>query len=367
MIPYWKQYIDENDVNSVIEVLKSNYLTTWPKVEEFEKKVCEYTKVKYCVSCWNWTQALHLAYEAIWLKYWDEVITTANTFVATSNMILQVWAIPVFCDINLETYNIDEDKIEKLINPKTKAISVVHFAWKSCNMKKIWNIAKENNLKVIEDWAHALWAEYNWEKIWNSQSDVITFSFHPVKPITTWEWWCVVTNNEEYYKKMKNYRWHGIQRDENGLNNMIDFWSNYRICDIQCALWVSQLSKIDSFMKKRRNIAKLYNQLLIKSNKIFLPITDTENNKSWWHLYVIRFEDKKTRDKVMDILKSNWYWVTLHYPPVYTHTYYRNNWYRDFELDNCNIYYKTCLSLPIFFELEEKEIRDICNLIIKNI
>ena len=120
-------------------------------------------------------------------------------------------------------------------------------------------------------------------------------------------------------------------------------------------------------MKKRRNIAKLYNQLLIKSNKIFLPITDTENNKSWWHLYVIRFEDKKTRDKVMDILKSNWYWVTLHYPPVYTHTYYRNNWYRDFELDNCNIYYKTCLSLPIFFELEEKEIRDICNLIIKNI
>ena len=234
MIPYWKQYIDENDVNSVIEVLKSNYLTTWPKVEEFEKKVCEYTKVKYCVSCWNWTQALHLAYEAIWLKYWDEVITTANTFVATSNMILQVWAIPVFCDINLETYNIDEDKIEKLINPKTKAISVVHFAWKSCNMKKIWNIAKENNLKVIEDWAHALWAEYNWEKIWNSQSDVITFSFHPVKPITTWEWWCVVTNNEEYYKKMKNYRWHGIQRDENGLNNMIDFWSNYRICDIQC-------------------------------------------------------------------------------------------------------------------------------------
>lgn len=367
MILYWKQFIDKNDIDSVIDVLKSNFLTTWPKVEEFEKSICNYTQAPFCVTCWNGTQALHLAYHAIWLQSWDEVITTANTFVATSNMILQVWAIPVFCDIDLETYNIDEKKIEALITPKTKAISVVHFSWRPCNIEMIWKIAKKYNLKVIEDWAHALWAEYNWKKIWNSQSDVITFSFHPVKPITTWEWWCIVTNNEEYYNKMKRYRWHGIQRDENGFNNMIDFWNNYRICDIQCALWISQLSKIDNFMEKRRNIAKFYNTLLSINDKIFLPIQDNQNSKSGWHLYVVRFQNNTIRNKIMDVLKSHWYWVTLHYPPVYSHSYYRNNWYKDIELDNCNMYYETCLSLPIFFELEEKEIRNICNLILNNV
>jgi len=195
MIPYWKQFVDEEDINKVISTLQWDYLTTWPKVTEFEDSLCKYTWWKYCLSCGNWTQALHLAYLAIGIQKWDEVITTANTFVATSNMVIACWAVPVFCDIKMDGYNIDEEKIEGLITQKTKAIAVVHFAWRPCNMNKIWEVAEKYNLKVIEDAAHALWAEYDGIKIGNTKSDITTFSFHPVKPITTWEWWAVITNN----------------------------------------------------------------------------------------------------------------------------------------------------------------------------
>ena len=365
MIPYWKQYIDQEDINSVIQVLNSDFLTTWPNVKNFEKKVWEYLWNKFNISCWNWTQALHLAYMAIWLKQWDEVIVPANTFVATSNMLLACGAKPVFCDINLEDYNIDTNKIEKLITKKTKAITVVHFAWKPVNLKKVWEIAKKYNLKVIEDAAHAFWAEYFWKKIWNTKSDLITFSFHPVKPFTTWEWWLVATNNKEYYNKILRFRSHWIERDKNWFNNMVDFGYNYRITDIQCALWISQLKKLDKFINYRNNIVKKYNELL-KNSWLYLQ-NFNENIKSWWHLYVVRFSNKVQRDKIFNILRENWYWVTIHYPPVYSHKFYRDNWYKDIKLENSELYFDTALSLPIFYWLEEKEIEKICNLIINNL
>lgn len=366
MIPYWKQYLDNEDIESVIKVLKSDFLTTWPIVKEFEKKLCEYTWSKFAVSCWNWTQALHLAYLALWIWEWDEVITTANTFVATSNMIIACWATPVFCDIKMDDYNINEEKIESLITPKTKAISIVHFSWRPCNMNKIWEIAKKYNLKIIEDAAHALWASYNWVKIWNTKSDLTTFSFHPVKPITTWEWWAVMTNNKDYYEKILRLRSHWIVRDENGFNNMIEFGFNYRITDIQCALWITQLDKLDNFINYRKNVVKLYSKYLWWINWVILPKND-DISDSWWHLYVIRFENKKVRDNIIKILRENWIWVTLHYPPVYSHTYYKNNWYKDLKLENSEKYFETCLSLPIFYNLEEKNIIRICSLIKNNI
>lgn len=366
MIPYWKQYIDHDDIESVLSVLKWDFLTTWPMVRQFEEKLEKYTWWKYCVTCWNGTQALHLAYLAIWIWKWDEVITTANTFVATSNMVIACQAKPVFCDIKMDDYNIDAEKIESLITSKTKAIAVVHFAWRPCNMKKIWEIADKYNLKVIEDAAHALWASYNNIKIWNTKSDLTTFSFHPVKPITTWEWWAVLTNNEKYYKEILKLRSHWIVRDKNWFNNMIDFWFNYRITDIQCALWISQLKKLDTFIKYRKEIVQLYNDFLVWINWINLPKNDDISN-SWWHLYVVKFENKNIRDNIMNKLKEAWFWVTLHYPPVYSNTYYRESWFENIKLDNTEKYFETCLSLPIYYNLEKSEIINACNIIKHNI
>ncbi len=366
MIPYWKQYIDNEDIQSVVETLQSDYLTTWPRIQEFENSLSSYTWWRYCVSCSNWTTALHLAYLAIWLEKWDEVITTANTFVATSNMIIACQAKPVFCDIKIYDYNIDETKIEDLITKKTKAISVVHFAWRPCNMKKIWEIAEKYDLKVIEDAAHALWASYDNIKIWNTKSELTTFSFHPVKPITTWEWWAVVTNNEDYYKKMLKFRSHWIKRDKNGFNDMVDFWYNYRITDLQCALWISQLKKLDNFIDYRKKIVQLYNENLSWTDWIVIPKNDDISN-SWWHLYVVRFEKKVIRDNIMNKLKENWFLVTIHYPPVYSNTYYRENWYKDLNLENSEKYFETCLSLPIFYKLEKSKIFEISNIIKNNI
>lgn len=362
MIPYWKQYIDNDDIQSVISVLQSDSLTTWPLVQEFEQSICNYTWAKYCVSCWNGTQALHLAYLAIGLGPWDEVITTANTFVATSNMILLTWAKPVFCDIRMDDYNIDEEKIESLVTDKTKAIAVVHFSGRPCNVSRIWEIARKHNLKVIEDGAHALGASYDGEMIWNTQSDLVTFSFHPVKPITTWEWGAVVTNNRDYYEMMKKYRSHGIERDEKGFNNMVAFGNNYRITDIQCALWISQMKKIEKFISHRRKVVDFYKKYLSSNQSLILPKED-DIAKSGWHLYVVRFSDKATRDSVMNELKNKGYGVTLHYPPVYSHTYYRANWFQEFSLPNAETYFETCLSLPIFYWLEESEIGNISSIV----
>lgn len=366
MIPYWKQYIDEDDIQAILNVLHSDYLTTWPIVEKFETALSNYTWWKYCISCSNWTTALHLAYLAIWINKWDEVITTANTFVATSNMIITCQAKPIFCDIRMDDYNIDEEKIEALITTKTKAICVVHFSWRPCNMEKIWKIAKQYNLKVIEDSAHALGAKYDNIKIWNTKSDLTTFSFHPVKPITTWEWWAVLTNNEDYYKKMLKFRSHWIIKDKNGFNDMTELWFNYRITDIQCALWISQLKKIDTFIKYRKNIVKLYNNFLEWINSVILPKKDNISD-SWWHLYIVRFENKDIRDNIMYKLKESWFWVTLHYPPIYSNTYYRNNWYKNIKLENSEKYFETCLSLPIFYGLKEKNILEVSNIIKKHV
>jgi perosamine synthetase len=359
MISYGKQYIDDEDIQSVVAALKSGFLTWGPKIAEFEQKLCDYTGAKYAVAVGNGTQALHVAYQGIELQPWDEIITTANTFVATSNAALFCWATPVFCDIRMDTYNIDEDKIEALITSKTKAIVPVHFAGHPCEMDKIWAIAKKHWVLVIEDWAHALGAQYHGAKIWNTESDVVTFSFHPVKPITTGEWGAILTNNETYYKKMLLMRSHGIQRDENGFNNMIHLWNNYRITDIQCALWCSQMNKLENFLKYRRDVVQKYYDRLHTTKGIILPI-EKEGSLCWRHLYVVRFETEDIRNKVMKTLKEKWYGVTLHYPPVYSHTYYREHGYHNLNLPNAQLYYQTCLSLPIFVGLEDKDIDTIC-------
>jgi len=365
MISYGKQFIDNEDIDEVVKVLKSDWLTQGPKVLEFEKKLADYCGVKYAVVCSNGTTALHLAYMAGNLKKGDEVITTPNTFVATSNMLLVVGARPVFCDIRLDTYNIDEKEIEKLITKKTKAIVPVHFFGQSCEMDLIYKIAKKNKLIIIEDACHALGAEYKNLKVGNCKySNMTVFSFHPVKPITTGEGGAITTNDENLYKKLLLLRSHGIYKDEDEKNVMIELGYNYRMTDIQASLGISQLKKIDKFIEKRRQVVEWYKEEFKNINHIILPI-ELKNNNSGWHLFVIRVKEKNKRDELMKYLKNNGVGVNFHYPSVYSHPYYQKNGFKNLKLKNEDRYQESCITLPCHFLLKKDEIKYIVK-VVKN-
>lgn len=355
MIPYGRQFIDEEDIQGVIEVLRSDWLTQGPKVIEFEKNVADYSGAKYAVAANNGTAALHLAYLASGLKEGDEVIITPNTFAATANMLLAAGVKPIFCDIRLDTYNIDENKIESLITAKTKAIVPVDFAGHPCEMDKISAIAKKYNLIVIEDACHALGARYKDRKIGNTGSDMAVFSFHPVKPITTGEGGMVVTNNKEYFEKLILFRNHGIYKDEKGKNVMVSLGYNYRLSDMGAALGLSQLKKIDRFIEKRRQIIDWYEEELKGVKGIILP-KELADNFSGWHLYVIRIAKSELRGEFSDYLKKNGISVNFHYPAVYSHPYYQNIGYGGLKLENEEIYQKSCLTLPCYFQLTRDQV-----------
>ncbi|NLP45217.1 MAG: UDP-4-amino-4,6-dideoxy-N-acetyl-beta-L-altrosamine transaminase, partial [Peptococcaceae bacterium] len=292
-IPYGRQWIDEDDINAVIEVLKGDYLTTGPKIREFEEKLAQYTGAKYAVAISNGTAALHAACFATGIKEGDEVITTPITFAASANCVLYMGAKPVFADINPETYNIDPDEIRSKITERTKAIIPVHFTGQPCDMDEIQKIAQEYNLTIIEDGAHALGAEYNGRKI-GSIGDMTTFSFHPVKNITTGEGGAITTNNDELYKKLVLFRTHGITRDKDILLKDKGPWYyeqqhlgyNYRITDIQAALGISQLDKLERFLAVRRDYVRKYNEAFSAVEEIETPY-QLENTNSAWHLYII--------------------------------------------------------------------------------
>ena len=363
MIPYGRQNIDQSDINAVVKALKSDWLTQGPKVLEFEKALAKYCGAKYAVAVSNGTAALHLAYLTAGIKKRDEVITTPNTFAATSNMILAVGAKPVFCDIRLDTYNIDESKIENLITKRTKAIAPVDFAGQPCEMREIKQIAKKYNLLVIEDACHALGAKYKNIKTGSCKySDMVIFSFHPVKPITTGEGGAVLTDNKKYYEKLISLRSHGIYKDKKGKNTMTELGYNYRLTDIQAALGISQLKKLDGFIKKRRQIVKWYEDELGDVENIILP-KELADNYSGWHIYVIRTRKEGYRDGLMECLKKNKIGVNFHYPAVYSHPYYRKNGYNNVKLKNMENYHHACVTLPCHTMITKNNIKYIAKLI----
>lgn len=361
MIPYGRQFIDKNDIAAVVNVLKSDWLTQGPKVQEFEKALAKYCGSKYAVTVSSGTAALHLAYLTAGLKKGDEVITTPNTFAATTNMLLVVGAKPVFCDIRLDTYNIDEDKIEKLITKKTKAIVPVHFAGQPCRMDKILKIAKKHKLAVIEDACHALGAKYKNKKI-GSIGNMTIFSFHPVKSITTGEGGAILTDNKNYYRKLLCLRSHGIHKDKNGFNVMTELGYNYRMTDIQAALGISQLKRMSRFLKLRANIAKQYSRKLYSVPNLILP-GKTLKSISSWHLYVIRFSNKLIRNKILKELRKNKISTQIHYMPAYRHPFYQKLDRQKINCLNAEIFYKSALSIPIFPSLKKMD----QNLIINNL
>lgn len=362
-IQYGKQNIDSNDIRAVAGILKSDFLTQGPAVKRFEEDLARFTGAKYAVAVNNGTAALHLAYLAAGLKNGDEVITTPNTFVATANMLLAIGAKPVFCDIRKDTYNIDEKKIERLITKKTKAIVPVHFSGQPCEMGAILKIAKKHKLKVIEDGAHALGAKYKNKYVGSLKSDATCFSFHPVKPITTGEGGAITTNDEEIYEKLLSLRSHGVSKNKDGFNVMKDLGFNYRLTDFQCALGLSQLKRLNNFIAKRKEIAGWYSEGLKDLEEICLPEED-KSAKSGWHLYVILLK-KGSRNQLAEFLKQNNVFANFHYPPVYSHPYYRKNGYARTSLPVMEDYFSRCLTLPIHTKLAKKDIKYIISIIKK--
>lgn len=366
-IPYGRQCIEQDDIDAVIQVLQSDYLTTGPKVAEFEDVVASYTGAKYAVAVANGTAALHIACMAAGVGIGDEVITTPITFAASANCALYCGAKVVFADIKEDTYNIDPAKIEEKITERTKAIIPVHFTGQSCEMDEIMRIAKKHNLIVIEDAAHALGASYKGQKI-GSISDMTILSFHPVKHITTAEGGMVLTDDEELYKKLSLYRTHGITRNtdwmektkdlETGLEGnwyyqQIALGYNYRISDMQCALGITQMKKLDRFVARRREIAARYDEAFAGMEGIVAPKQQKECDNSY-HLYVIQVLNKP-RKQLFDGLRAAGIGVNVHYVPVYKHPYYQHNGYGTVCCPNAEIYYSRAISLPMYPLLTDKE------------
>lgn len=353
---YGHQYIDDDDISAVIDVLKSDFLTCGPKVTEFEQAICRYTGAKYCVAVSNATAGLHIAVLASGLQKGEEAITSPNTFLSSANCICFVGARPVFADIDAETGNIDAKEIEKHITSKTKVLIPVHFAGQSCDMQEISKIAKKYNLMVIEDAAHGIGSDYYDTKVGScAYSDMTVFSFHPVKTITTGEGGAVTTNSKELYDKLCAFRAHGVHKDGAMLNTweyeMRELGFNYRMTDFQAALGLSQLKKLEKFKARRRQIVDFYNK------ELKLPhLIEKDFSNACFHLYPILVDNRrdfyfKARDKGLNL--------QVHYIPVHTQPYYRQFGYKKGDYPNAENYYEHCISLPLYPSLTDDDLVEI--------
>lgn len=362
-IPYGRQCIDEEDIQAVVEVLRSPFLTTGPKIAEFEKTVADYVGAKYAVAFSNGTAALHGACYAAGIDEGDEVITSPITFAASANCVRYMNGTVVFADIDEKTYNIDVNEIEKKISPKTKAIIPVDFTGQPADMDPIMELAKKHHLIVIEDGAHSLGAMYKGRKV-GTLADMTMFSFHPVKPVTTAEGGVIVTDNEEYYKKMLKFRNHGIEQTEYAKEQgdwyyeMTDLGYNYRMTDLQAALGISQMKKLDTFIAKRRELAALYNELLANIEGFILPY-QLPNTESGWHLYSVQLPEQVDRKKIFEHMREANVGVHVHYIPVYWHPYYTQLGYQKGLCPKAEKWYEQVLTLPLHNHLIKEEIKTI--------
>lgn len=367
-LAYGKQSIDEKDIQSVVDVLKGDYLTTGPSVSKFEKKVADYVGAKYAVAVSNGTAALHMACFAAGIKEGDEVIVPAITFAASSNCVLYCGGTPVFVDIDPNTYNIDLNQVEAKITSKTKAIIPVDFSGQAVNMDGLRIIAEKYGLTIIEDAAHALGSEYKGKKV-GSLAHMTEFSFHPVKPVTTAEGGVVVTNDENFYKKMILFRTHGITRDLELLMHQEGPWYyeqhelgyNYRLTDVQAALGTSQMDKLDNFINRRREIVKQYNEAFKEIEEVITPYEDEYSN-SGWHIYVIKLKLenlKCTRKEIFEALQAENIGVNVHYLPVYLHPYYQKLGYKKGICPVTEDLYERMITLPLFPRMVSKDVEDV--------
>lgn len=378
-IPYSHQSICRDDIKEAVKILKSDWITQGPKIAEFEKGLCDYTRAKYAVAVSSGTAALHIACLAAGLKNGDEIITSPITFVASANCALYCGAKVVFADVDSKTANIDPVDIAKKISKRTKIIIPVHFAGQPCDMSRIRHIAMKHGLMVIEDAAHALGAKYKGCKVGACKySDMTILSFHPAKAITTGEGGAVLTNSRDLYEKLNMLRSHGITKGH-GLENkkmagcgwyhemqMLGF--NYRITDFQAALGSSQLKKLDGFIKKRRKIAAIYNRVF-KNNDFFDTPAEEECARSAYHLYPIRLKDEFVSDKkkIFQALRRAGLGVQVHYIPVYLQPYYKRLGYRRGLCPAAEDFYEREISVPLYYGMTLKQIKSVVTIFRKRL
>lgn len=366
---YGHQFIDEDDIQAVVYVLKSDYLTCGPKIGELEEKLCEVTGAKYAVVCSNGTAALHIACLAAGVMPGDEVITTPITFAASANCALYCGAKPVFADINENTYNIDPAHVEKLTTERTKAVVAVDFTGQSVELDRLLAHCREHNLVLIEDGAHVIGTSYK-GRMNGSIADMTTMSFHPVKTVTGGEGGAVLTNSKEYYEKLLLYRAHGITRDPKLMEHepdgpwyyeQITLGMNYRMTDMQAALIISQLNKLPRFMERRKAIVKAYNEAFSKLPQLFvqqeIPESDTTR-----HLYILRIRPEKLtidRKQFFEALAAENICCNVHYIPTYYFPYYERLGYKRGLCPKAEKLYAEEISLPLYYAMTDQDVEDV--------
>lgn len=367
-IPYGKQYIDEDDIKAVVDVLKSPYLTTGPQVEQFESNLCKLTGAKHAVVVSNGTAALHAACYAAGIGKGDEVIVTPITFAASSNCVLYCGGTPVFADIDPETWNISPKEIEKKITDRTKAVVAVDFTGQAVQLDEIREICQKNKLVLIEDSAHAIGTKYKGQAV-GSIADMTCFSFHPVKTITCGEGGAILTNDDSYYESLLRFRSHGVVRDPSemsqhpfsGYYEEIELGYNYRMTDFQAALGNSQLKKLDLFSKRRDEIVKMYNAAFESVPEIIvqkeIPESDTTR-----HLYIIRLNTKLLncdRNEFYNALNAENVGLQVHYIPVYYHPYYQKLGYKQGICPNAEALYEEIITIPLFYTMTDVDVESV--------
>ena len=367
-LPYGRQSVDETDIQAVVEVLRSDWLTTGPKVAEFEEAFAARVGATHALSFSSGTAALHAAAFAAGLKAGDEAITTPLTFAATANCVLYQGATPVFADVCGDTLNLDPGSIEAKISAKTRAILPVDYAGHPADLTSIVEIARRHNLVVIEDACHALGAEYGGRRV-GSIADMTVFSFHPVKHITTGEGGMVATNDAKFAETLRRFRNHGISSDARQRQSagqwhyeMVLLGFNYRLPDIVCALGIQQLKKLDANLARRREIAARYTEAFREIPGVIPPAVRAEANPAW-HLYPIRLDLEKltvNRAEVFRALRAENIGVNVHYIPVHLHPYYRERFgYKGGEFPVAEDAYERLISLPMFHGMSDGDAEDV--------
>jgi perosamine synthetase len=368
LLPYGRQSVDEADIQAVVEVLRSDWLTTGPKVAEFEEAFATRVGAAHAVSFNSGTAALHAAAFAAGLKSGDEAITTPLTFAATANCVLYQGATPVFADVSGDTLNLDPESIEAKISAKTRAILPVDYAGHPADLTPILEIARRRGLIVIEDACHALGAEYGGRPV-GSIADMTVFSFHPVKHITTGEGGLVATNDPQFAETLRRFRNHGISSDARQRQSagqwhyeMVLLGFNYRLPDIACALGIQQLKKLDANLARRREIAARYTAAFREIPAVIPTAVRPEANPAW-HLYPIRLDLSKLtvgRAEVFRALRAENIGVNVHYIPVHLHPYYRERFgYKGGEFPVAEDAYGRLVSLPMFHGMSDQDAEDV--------
>lgn len=374
-ISYGRQYIDDDDIAAVTEILRGDSLTGGPKIAELEQRLCEITGAKYAVAVANGTAALHLAALAAGVQPGDEVIVSSITFAASSNCVLYCGATPVFADIRPDTYNIDPASIRSLITPETKGIVAVDFTGQAVEHDEIRAICREHNLFFIEDAAHAIGTKYKGRPV-GSIADMTCFSFHPVKTVTGGEGGAVTTNDELLYHRLVRLRAHGITRNQEEMihptdarwyNEQVELGYNYRLTDFQAALILSQFNKLSLFSARRKAIVEKYNTAFAEMSEIFVQkeIPESETTR---HLYILRLKPDRLscdRRQFFDALWAENIHSQVHYLPVYWHSYYEKLGYRKGLCPNAEAYYNEVMSLPLYYSMTDGDVEDVIHAVKK--